>query len=296
MVWSMAVTNAPGGLALARALRTAREEAHPGKQLRGSLRRLANTLEIAHTTLSQWETGKRIPRVEDVVRLLTVLGVTGDKFERIVDIARHARDANWVTVGVPGVSQALAGVMECERTCTTLTVWGPLTIPGLFQTGDFARRIMTRKNRPQGEIDARVAMRLGRREVLTRRNPPTMLALIGEPALRERIGGPQVMADQLRHILKVAAELDNVTVRVVRTGNDWHSGMSGPFELYTFPDTPPIVLLEHHRSSVFLSDDDRTEDVVDFVDAVVEIREVAMGEEESLALIAEILKETERNE
>lgn len=296
MVWFVAVTNTPGAMALGSALRKAREDVNPGKLRRGSLRRLAAQLGIPHSTLSQWETGKRTPRVEDVARVLTALGVSGEKYNRIMDIARHAKDPTWVTTGLPGISQALSGIMEAERTCETLTVWAPSLIHGLLQTGNYARTIMGVGNRPRVEVETRVTLRAGRRDTLTRKDAPKYLALIGEQALRQNIGGPTVMAEQLSFILKLNDQLDNVTVQVVPIGNGWHDGLSGPFVLYTFKDTEPLVLLEHHRSSLFLRDDEDTNDVADFVDAAENIRHAALNVEDSLALIAEMAEEMERTE
>lgn len=284
----------PGSRALGSALRKAREDAFPGKLLRGSLRRVAIQLGIAHSTLSQWETGKRVPLPEDVARLLTVLGVAGDRYERIMAIARHARQPNWVTTGLPGISQALSGILEYERTCNKLTVWAPLLIPGLLQTGDYAREIMGHGHRALAD-EGRVKLRVGRRETLTRRNAPEYRAFIGEQALRQGVGGSEVMADQLRFVLKLNEEHENVTTWVVPIGNGAHDGLSGPFELYEFPDTPPSVLLEHLRSSLFLSDDDDGDDVQGFLDAAEkDLRRAALSVEDSRALIAEILEEIER--
>ncbi|GAB3451786.1 helix-turn-helix transcriptional regulator [Actinophytocola sediminis] len=285
----------PGSRALGSALRKAREDAFPGTRLRGSLRRVALSLGISHSTLSQWETGKRVPAAEDVARLLTVLGVAGSRYARIMEIARHARQPNWVTTGLPGISQALSGILEYERTCNRLAVWAPLFIPGLLQSGDYARALIGRRDRSIAEIESRVKLRVGRRETLTRRNAPEYRAFIGEQALRQGVGGPEVMADQLRFVLKVDDEHENVTIQVVPIGNGAHDGLSGPFELYEFPDTPPSVLLEHLRSSLFLSDDDGGDDVQGFRDAAEkDLPRVALSVAKSRALIAEIVSEYER--
>ncbi|MGB3443404.1 MAG: DUF5753 domain-containing protein [Actinophytocola sp.] len=185
--------------------------------------------------------------------------------------------------------------MEYERTCNKLTVWAPLLIPGLLQTGDYARALIGRRDRPLADVESRVKLRVGRRETLTRRNPPEYRAFIGEQALRQGVGGPEVMADQLRFVLKLNEEHENVTTLVVPIGNGAHDGLSGPFELYEFPDNPPSVLLEHLRSSLFLSDDDDGDDVQGFLDAAEkDLRRAAHSEEDSLALIAEIVEEIER--
>ncbi|MPZ81738.1 MAG: helix-turn-helix domain-containing protein [Actinophytocola sp.] len=248
------------------------------------VRELAKKLGIGHAKISLWENGKKIPTTEDVARYLTAIEVTGDEFDRLLDMARSAGQPNWLEVGIPGIAEQLAALMWFEKVATTIAEVGPLVIPGLLQTGDYARSIMG--DRPTA--DTRVAMRLGRRDVLTRRNPAEFTALIGEAALRQPIAEPDVMAAQLDHLLKTA-ELPNVTIQVMPANTRWHPGLLGPFVVLTFPKAKPIVHVEHHRSSAFIFDDD---DVQAYFEAIDRIHQVTLSPEESLGLIAKVIKET----
>lgn len=266
----------PRTRALAASLRRAVTDSGAG------VRQLAKELGIAHSTLSQWINGRRVPRVEDVAALLTRLDVTGADRERILELAHNASDTNWLTAGVPGISQQLAGVMECERTASNFVDWSPDLVPGLLQTGDYARTILAGLA-PRTDVETRVTLRVGRRDVLTRAEEPLRFtALIGETAISHCIGSPAVRAHQLRHLLKTA-ELDNVTIRVVPLSNDWHPGRMGPFSLYDFPRAPSIVHLEHHRSGVFLYDED---DVAEYKAAAGVLCERAMSPEDTAEFIA----------
>lgn len=242
-----------------------------------SLRQLGKDIGISHTTLSQWANAKRVPEVEDVATVLGAIGVTGADRDRILDLARDARDPNWLTTGIPGISQQLAGVMECERTATTITDWSPGLIPGLLQTGDYARQILGN--------ETRVTLRVGRAEVLRRTNPVHMVALIGEASIRQKIGSPEVRKHQLRHVLTMA-ELESVTVQVVPSNVGWHPGLMGPFILFDFEKAPSIVHLEHHRSGVFLYDE---ADVEAYRIAADEIRALAMSPEDTARFIAKFV-------
>ncbi|HEY8374659.1 MAG TPA: helix-turn-helix transcriptional regulator [Pseudonocardiaceae bacterium] len=271
--------------ALGAALRRAREAAGL------TMRELSSRVGIPYANISFWENARRVPRVEDVATLLTALGVPADERERLLDLARGAADKNWLATGFVGASPQLAGVMECERIAAEIVDWSPLLIPGLLQVGDYARTILSDTNEPAGTIEARVALRLARREVLLRRTPPPphLVALIGEAALRTPIGGPEVMADQLRHVLQMS-ERDNITVRIVPFSAGWHTGLAGMFVLYVFEDMPSTVHLEHHRSGVFLDDDG---DVAAYQEVADTIRQLAMSPEESAELITATLKEWE---
>ncbi|MQA09393.1 MAG: helix-turn-helix domain-containing protein [Pseudonocardiaceae bacterium] len=280
-----ATTGSPRIRALAAALRQAREGAGVG------VREVARRMGIQHSTVSYWETGRRSPRIEDVGGYLVALGVSGDERERILNLARDASEASWLTVGVPGMTNGLAGVLECERTAETITDWSPLVVPGLLQTWDYSRAIIGAYGASANDVEPRVLLRAGRREILTKSNPVRLHALIGEAALYLRVGGNGIHADQLRHLHKSATQADNITVQVVRTALDWHPGVAGPFVLYEFPGAPPIVHLEHHRSSAFLYDED---DLAEYRSAADSLRkEVAMSPNDSLELIADVITELE---
>lgn len=243
-VWNVADTaGTPRTRALASALRRARTEASFG------VREVSRRLGMSHTTISQWETGKRVPHPEDVAAMLAAIGLTGERREEILDLARGAADPNWLAAGGSGGAMLLAGVIECERTATEIIEWSPLVVPGLLQTADYARAIIgTLDSLLPKEVDARVQIRADRRRVLTAERdglpPAEYTALVGTWALRQRIGGAKVLAAQLSELLVLAAN-GVATVRVVEEQDYYHHGLAGSFILYNFEDTPSIVHLEH---------------------------------------------------
>ncbi|MGQ0841744.1 helix-turn-helix domain-containing protein [Actinokineospora sp.] len=287
--WNVADTaGTPRTRALASALRRARTEANFG------VREVSRRLGLSHTTISQWETGKRVPHPEDVSAMLAAIGLTGAPRDEILELARGAADPNWLVIGSREVSPGLAGVRECERTAVEIIEWSPLVVPGLLQTEDYARAIIGAEDSllPK-DIEAHVHIRRERRIVLTKerdaRPPAEFTALIGEWALRQRVGGGKVLAEQLRELVALSAS-GLAAVQVIQIGDDWHPGLAGPFILYNFPDLPSIVHLEHHRSSVFLYDEDS---VTSYKAATNQIRRAAMEQADSARLIAKIASEME---
>jgi transcriptional regulator with XRE-family HTH domain len=73
-----------------RALASALRGAIAGSRL--SVREAARLLDRSHTTISQWQTGKRVPTPDDVSALLAVLRVTGQRREHILELAHHASE------------------------------------------------------------------------------------------------------------------------------------------------------------------------------------------------------------
>lgn len=105
----------PRSRALAVAMRNARESAGIGQ------RELARRLGVSQPQLSFWERGLRVPKLEDVASILACIGVTGTERERILELARHAAEPNWLAGAVPGISPAMATIVECERTAIATT-------------------------------------------------------------------------------------------------------------------------------------------------------------------------------
>jgi transcriptional regulator with XRE-family HTH domain len=274
--------SSPRVRALAGAIKKAREDREIGQ--RELARRLGHR---SHANLSYWENGERVPSVEDVNPILDELGVVGAERDRIIDLAKSAKlVSNWLAPGFPGMSPALAGVLDCEVTATAILEWSVSVIPGLLQTEAYARAILDGATDVENTL---VRMRLARQDILTRDHPVEFTALIHECALRDVLGTPRVHAEQLQHLLEVGRR-GNVTVQVVRTGVGWHPGLAGAFILYDFPDTPSIVHIEHYSSSAFLYEE---RDVAAFKAAARKVRGVAMSPDESSGLIAEVIGDME---
>ena len=197
MIWYMAGTT-PKARAIGAELRKARKAAG------FTLRRLAVELGTSHASVSRWETGARTPRPHDVAAYLARVGAGAEIREELVELAQDPDGSHWLSVGMPDQQRQVATLLELEREAKQLTTVSPLLIPGLLQTGDYARAIMTLADVPAEEIDTRVAVRVGRRDVITRRSPVELRAYVGEMALRAIIGGPDAMSYQLEQLVPVS--------------------------------------------------------------------------------------------
>lgn len=134
--------------------------------------------------------------------------------------------------------------------------------------------------------------RMARRDAIYRRDPLELTAFIGEAVLRDVIGGPDVMLDQLRHLTDVAKR-HSVSLRVMPPGIGWHPGLLGPFVVYDFLDTPSVVHIEHHMSSAFLYENHLVEE---FHKAAATMMDLALTEQQTTTLIATIIDEREADE
>lgn len=279
----------PGGSPKARnlaaELRTSREASGVAQ------RELAQKLQIDRSRLQRWEKGTTVPTPVEVGSFLALCGVDERERARIVAIAENVDGEDWIASDVVGVRAELTTLIEFERTCESIADVSPLLIPGLLQTAGYVRALMMALG--ADDVDRRVGVRLGRQEVITKRNGRPYSAIIGEWALREPVGGCDVMAEQLRRLADLA-ERPNVEIRVLRANSTTpHPALLGAFQTFMFGKADPIVHLEHQGSAAFCY---LAKEIAAYRRAEETLRDAAMNVEDSKAFIADLATAMEKEE
>jgi transcriptional regulator with XRE-family HTH domain len=192
------------------------------------------------------ETARVAVTARDVKDLLTLYGVEDEAYrEALMALARLSRERTWWTdyrdIMRPG------NFVGLEAEASVLRAWEPLVVPGLLQTEAYMRALMRtgRSFDPPHALDRRVALRLKRQGRLTARNPLNLVGLIDESVVRRVIGGPEVMNEQLRHLLDTA-QLPTVTVQILPFDAGEHPFLGGSAALLEFRETThlDVVYLE----------------------------------------------------
>lgn len=225
----------PKSVALGSALRQAR------KSRNLSLRDFAAQISRDPGMLSRWETGERTPKPEHVAQILTTLGVTGERYDDVMTLVQGTGEPRWVATTIPEQRQQMAAFLEFEQNATEIVAWTPMLIPGLLQTTEYIRAVMTAGGVPVGEIATRVAVRIGRREVLTKPKPAKLIAFVSQAALHQDVGGRAAGVDQLRHLVAMSKR-SNIELRLVPHGIGWHPGMEGEFTLIDSEESSAVFL------------------------------------------------------
>ena len=265
------------------ALREARDAVGMGQ------RELANLVGIHHTILSKIENGHRVPSTEQTAMMLAYLHVQGDRADTIIELARDTSAPLWLAVTLPEQHHQMEALLDFERNAKTITEVSPLLVPGLLQTTNYIRAMMSAGVSTK-EVETRTAVRIGRRETLIREDSPVeFTALIGEASLHQIIGDTRIMTEQLNHLLKMA-DRPNIDLRVVPFSSGWHPGLEGAFTLIEPEEGEPIVHLENRRSGLFLH---MPTDIGLYREAAEWERRVAMSPEVSAALITALINKME---
>jgi transcriptional regulator with XRE-family HTH domain len=271
----------------ARALGDALAEARRNRKL--SQRELAAIIGCSPGTIARWETGARVPQSGDIQKILTELTVSSEKQDQIFALAQSSDQPGWLATTLPEQRAQLDALVGFERKATKIINVEPLMIPGVLQTGEFIHAVMTTGGVPPDEIATRTAVRIGRRDVITRRNPARLLAIIGEPALRQVIGNYQIMATQLKYLLELV-ELPNIDVRVIPFTAGYHLALEGSFMIIESADNNPVVHLELHNNGLFFHE---AKDINLYRRLTDDALAAAMSPDGSRALIASAINEME---
>jgi transcriptional regulator with XRE-family HTH domain len=267
----------------ARALGFGMKRARQARNLK--VRELGRLIDVLPQNISNWESGKRIPKLEELGTVLGALRVEPAERARLLNLARHAAEPNWLEQH----THTIATFVECERTASAMAQWSAALVPGLLQTPAYIRALFATTSRPKPDVEKQVMLRLARREVLESRHALPYQALLSEAVLHQSIGDRQVMAEQLRHVLAVSRSR-NVSVRILPEGSGYHPGLYGPFVLFDFDDLPSIVYLELYRGNGYVYNHDH---VADYRGAVETLIALALSEHESEQLIQGVIAELE---
>jgi transcriptional regulator with XRE-family HTH domain len=243
--------------------------------------------------MSRLELGRVGFKERDVTDLLTLYGVTDDT-DRDTLLAL-AQDANspgwWHRYGdvLPGWFETYVGLEEAAALIRTYEVQ---FIPGLLQTEDYARAVISLGNSasPPEEIEQRVSLRITRQKLLTHGDSPRLWAVVDEAALRRPIGGRDVMRGQIERLIE-ATKMPGVILQVLPFRVGGHTAEAGAFTILRFPesDLPDVVYVEQLTSSLYL---DRRDDVDEYMEAMERLCVVSAPPDNTAELLSRILQET----
>jgi transcriptional regulator with XRE-family HTH domain len=192
---------------------------------------LAARVNYSTTLVAMVESLKRVPQADLAARLDDVLGTPGT-FGRLQERLR--------ALPFPASFRPFAAY---EDLAVALRNFENCLVPGLLQTEDYARAILSaRPNTSEDEVDELVAVRLARQAILDRDEPPALWVVVDEGVLTREIGSPKTMADQLQHLADMAAR-PNITIQVIPFSAGAHIGLQGAFIIAEFADTPPVAFL-----------------------------------------------------
>ncbi|MBO2455602.1 helix-turn-helix domain-containing protein [Actinomadura barringtoniae] len=271
---------------IGRTLRELREEANR------SLRTAGRDLDRSPSNLSMIENGLQPIRPRDLAPILTYYGVhDGPLRESLIHLAAQGREKDWTSAYQGRISPAGQDLASLERDSGRICSFQPGRVPGLLQTEVSARDVITAgPANPSLDVEGLVAFRMDRQRVLSQPDLPRFETVVGESALRQKVGGPAAMREQLLHLVS-QSRYDHISLRVLpysAGGLAWYSTSFDILDLRP-PGRLTVVVLENFTHMSFREKDD---EVAEFQKFFAHVWKIALDEARSLDLIEEIASET----
>ncbi|MFE2374998.1 helix-turn-helix domain-containing protein [Streptomyces sp. NPDC059398] len=263
-----------------------------------TVRAAAKQLEWSEPKIWRIETGQVSLRSLDVEAMCRTYGADTELTKGLMGLAKETKNRGWWHAYGDVIPDGFDLYIGLEEAAERLSWYEAELIPGLFQTPEYARALIKRSDpeRDDAEVERRVHVRVTRQALLTRVTaPPNVDVALNEAILRRPVGGNEVMAEQLEHLVHLN-QLDNISIRVVPFAAGLHEGlMSGPFVTLRFPThgdspyvEPPTVYVEGFTGALYL---DKPNEIERYDGAFKSIWGSALGAADSTSLLKQAARE-----
>ncbi|MFI0481762.1 Scr1 family TA system antitoxin-like transcriptional regulator [Actinomadura sp. 9N215] len=235
---------------------------------------LAKEVPVSESLVKSWENGTRLPKPDTLRTVERLLGFGDGKDPGILcrireDLINDAVPLEW-----------FGKWQKVEEQATELWSFECFVIPGLLQTEEYATAVLHASHH-NADPEEETATRLERQKILDEEeDPPTLVALIAEAALRNNMGGKKVMHEQLLHLAEMARR-ENIIVQIIPADSEVCAGFTGPFVIANF-DGGEVAYVDNAISgdviedgqevarlrrmfNIFRSDALRAQDSIDFI-------------------------------
>ncbi|SHF31234.1 helix-turn-helix domain-containing protein [Streptoalloteichus hindustanus] len=271
---------------LGQQLRDLREEAN------FTLRQAGEVLQRDGSTVSRFETGEFPMRRPDLLALLDFYGVDDRKQrEALLALNQETWQKGWWDGYADEVDRKFVDYVWLESRAQEIRTFETILVTGLLQTPGYARAAITaaEPTATDEQVERWLELRLARQKALYREDPLRLSVVLDESVLRREVGGADVMREQLVHLADMARR-SNVEVRVLQLSAGAHTGPCGYLHVILLDDPyPQVGYIETLAGAIYVEPPVSER----LVAAYARLQEIALGPEETVALIAAAAEDLE---
>jgi hypothetical protein len=210
---------------------------------------ITQALSFTRNYWSAVENKRTLLSEENLIKLMELLEFDQAERAELLELRAVAKERGWWTRYSALLDNEVQRLIGLESGAKSIRDYESLLMPGLLQTADYARAIMTAGvNIAQVAVDQQVEVRLRRQRRLTDEDPLSLTTIISEAALRQQIGGPVVLHGQLEHLANMIEQHpETIEVRVIpftATGCGLFGGATINLIEFENPVLPPVVWQE----------------------------------------------------
>lgn len=253
----------------------------------------ARLLERNESNFYKAENGYLLFAHAEMVALLMYYEVPENDHEEVLALWRDAKQDSKRIQGASAVPQDYRTFLRAEADADSVRNISCTAIPGLLQTDDYWRHVQHAGRHVSNTDVAKALTALhSRRKLLTDASPLHIHTLIDEGVIRRVVGGPEVMAAQLGHLLSMM-RLPNVTIQVIPETAGAYGTMSGPLTIlgYDDPQDPATAYAEHTTGGGWIDNKEDVEGLITMFDDVKDNQ--TLTDPQSVALIEARIVEVE---
>ncbi|RNL87682.1 helix-turn-helix domain-containing protein [Halostreptopolyspora alba] len=163
-----------------------------------------------------------------------------------------------------------------------------LVFPAYLQTEAYAQAIIRQGAPwlPSAEVTQLAQERWKRSQRLAEAEQPKLWVVLDGAVLARRYGGPTVIAEQLKHVLRLV-DHDRVSLQLVPPEEPRHPGVSGAYKLITTEHAPDVLVAESIREGHVVTN---ALEVAHYRMQFAALQGVALGPAETLTRLREEIK------
>lgn len=204
---------------------------------------LGRAIGVSSSHMSNIERGEKRPSPRMVAAMDRELGTEG-RLETLWDSLSANGNPAWLTT-----------LEELERGASVILDWQLALIPGLLQTEDYARTVITASDvwATSAEVNADLETRLDRGRKFVEAGSASLWAVVGEHAVRGCVGSKAIMQEQLRHVVKLV-ESGRAKLLVVPSSTTHHPGLAGSFKIISTDGAPDVLYADSVEAGQIMDD------------------------------------------
>jgi transcriptional regulator with XRE-family HTH domain len=193
---------------------------------------LADHLKLDRSVIGKAESGERPP--SDPVLAVWIEACPDANVELITALAELARSSDGP------IPTWFESWVEAESAAYVLRSWSPIIVPALFEIVGYRRAVIEADGNEPERADALVTATVERQAVLSRTDPPEVVAIIHESVLTRLIGSAEIMNEQLIYLADLAMR-PNISIHIVPSSVGAHAGLSGDLAIASGDGAPDVL-------------------------------------------------------
>jgi transcriptional regulator with XRE-family HTH domain len=256
-----------------------------------SIEEAATELMCSPAKVSRMETGGRGVQARDVRDLCRFYGVSDRVRDELIGMSREAKRRGWWQ-DYRALDDLTLNYFALESAATAVTMLETRVIPGLLQTEDYTRALLSGLVIPAPDpewIDEQIDIRKRRAERIEK-GELVLSTVVDESVFYRTLGNTRILAHQIDFVIQRAA-LANVHLQIAPLDSPPHPGIYGSFSHLSFENlaVPDLVFFEALGGNSF---QERESDVQRYLEAYEATRRQSWSPDQSLDWLAKIRKES----